>query len=120
MDTFYTVTPTNDDRLQIPGYTLIRSDHPKPGGVCVYYKSSLPLRAIVLDCKLAIYLYLRRPLQIPSQSQDEFETFADNFEMTLQLLAQKNLFLLRAITSFRAFVFSIFSSLIKKTNKSHE
>ena len=100
--------------------TLIRSDHPKRGGVCVYCKSSLPLRVIVLDCKLAIYLYLRRPLQIPSQSQYEFETFADNFEMTLQLLAQKNLLLLRAITSFRAFVFSIFSSLIKKTNKSHE
>ena len=37
----------NDDKLQIPGYTLIRSDHPsntKRGGVCIYYKSSLPLK----------------------------------------------------------------------------
>ena len=42
-------TPTDDDKLQIPGYTLIRSDHPsntERGGVCMYYKSSLPLRVI--------------------------------------------------------------------------
>ena len=42
-------TPKDDDKLQIPGYTLIRSDHPsnaKRGGVCIYYKSSLPLRVI--------------------------------------------------------------------------
>ena len=38
----------------------------------------------------------------PSQSQDDFETFADNFEMTLELLAQKNPFLLTAIGDFNA------------------
>ena len=43
----YSTTPNDDDKLQIPGYTLIRSDHPsntKRGGVCIYYKSSLPLK----------------------------------------------------------------------------
>ena len=37
----------DDDKLQIPGYTSIRSDHPsntQREGVCIYYKSSLPLR----------------------------------------------------------------------------
>ena len=38
----------------------------------------------------------------PSQSQDDFETFADNSEMTLELLAQKNPFLLTAIGDFNA------------------
>ena len=38
----------------------------------------------------------------PSQSQDDCETFADNFAMTLELLAQKNPFLLTAIGDFNA------------------
>ena len=42
-------TPPNDTRLELPGYNLFRSDHPssnKRGGVCVYYKSTLPLRIL--------------------------------------------------------------------------
>ena len=38
----------------------------------------------------------------PSQSQDDFETFADNFEITLEPLAQKNPFLLTPIDDFNA------------------
>ena len=38
----------------------------------------------------------------PSQSQDNFETFADNFEITLELLAQINPFLLTVIGDFNA------------------
>ena len=37
----------DDSNLEIPGYNLVRSDHPsnkKRGGVCIYYKSYLPLR----------------------------------------------------------------------------
>ena len=33
---------SEDDRLKLEGYKLIRSDHPsdsKKGGVCVYYRS---------------------------------------------------------------------------------
>ena len=105
--------PNNDDKLQISGYTLIRSDHPsntKRGGVCIYYKSSLLLRVINIGY---LHEYLSFELQIgdkicefvalyksPSQSQDNFETFADNFEMTLEFLAQKNPFLSTAISDF--------------------
>ena len=37
---------SGDNNLEIPGYDLIRADHPsnsKWGGVCVYYRNSLPL-----------------------------------------------------------------------------
>ena len=39
----------NDENLVIQGYNLVRCDHPtnsKRGGVCVYYKDSLPLKII--------------------------------------------------------------------------
>ena len=42
------------------------------------------------------------PYRSSNQSQDDFENFADNFEMTLELLAQKNPLLLTAIGDFNA------------------
>ena len=36
----------DDDRISIPGYNLLRADHPsntKRGGVCIYYKDHLPI-----------------------------------------------------------------------------
>ena len=42
-------TPPNDTRLELPSYNLFHSDHPsnnKRGGVCVYYKSTIPLRIL--------------------------------------------------------------------------
>ena len=42
-------TPPNDICLELPGYNLFRSGHPsnnKRGGVCVYYKLTLPLRIL--------------------------------------------------------------------------
>ena len=99
----HSTIPNDDDKLQILGYTLICSDHPsntKRGGVCIYYESCLPLRVINIGY---LHEYLSFELQIshkicnfvtlyryPSQSKDGFETFADNFEMTLGLLVQKN------------------------------
>ena len=44
--------PFDDDNLDIPGYIMIRVDHPansKRGGVCMYYKNCLPLK--VLDIR---------------------------------------------------------------------
>ena len=41
--------PSDDKNLEIPGYNLVREDHPsnsKRRGVCVYYKSSLLFRVI--------------------------------------------------------------------------
>ena len=36
----------------------------------------------------------------PNQSLDEFKTFSDNFEITLDILAQKNSFLMTTIGDF--------------------
>ena len=41
-----------DGLLEIDGYNLVRADHPnniKRGGVCIYYKESLPVRVISLS-----------------------------------------------------------------------
>ena len=38
--------PIDDNRLSIPGYSMMRADHPsntKRGGVCLYYKEHLPI-----------------------------------------------------------------------------
>ena len=106
-------TPFDDDNLEISGYTLVRSDHPsntKRGSACLYYKNNLPLRVVNIgylnEClthelkvgdKIYNFVVLYRS---PSQSQDEFETFSDNFEMNLDIMAQKNPFLMTVIRDF--------------------
>ena len=78
----------------------------------IYYKIPLPLRVINIgylhEClsfelqigdEICNFVALCRSL---SQSQDDFETFADNFEMTLELLEQKSPLLLTAIGGFNA------------------
>ena len=45
----YLDSSTPDRLLEIDGYILVRADHPnniKRGGVCIYYKESLPVRVI--------------------------------------------------------------------------
>ena len=107
--------PLDDVSLVISGYNLIRSDYPsntKRGGVCLYYKNYLPLRVLNIiylkEClnyevkindKSCNFISLYRS---PSQSQDDFETFSDNFEMTLETLAQKGSFLTTIIGNFNA------------------
>ena len=47
----YLDSTTPDNLLEIDGYNLVRADHPnniKRGGVCIYYKESLPVRVISL------------------------------------------------------------------------
>ena len=42
----------DDDNLEIPGYNLIHADHPsdnRRGGVCVYYKNTLPLKLVNIN-----------------------------------------------------------------------
>ena len=108
-------TPLDDDNSEISGYTLVSADHPsntKREGVCLYYKNNLPLRVINIgylnECltlelmfgdKICNFAVLYRS---PSQSQDVFENFFDNFEMTLDILAQKNPFLMTTIGNFNA------------------
>ena len=40
---------SDNDNLNIDGYKLVRADHPgnvKRGGVCVYFKESLPVKCL--------------------------------------------------------------------------
>ena len=45
----YLDSSTSTNIIDIEGYQLVRSDHPdniKRGGVCIYYKESIPVRVI--------------------------------------------------------------------------
>ena len=106
---------SDDENLKIKGYNLVRSDHPgsnKRGGIYLYYKTCLPLRVLRIqylnECinfelkigdKLCTFFNLYRS---PSQSQDIFETFIDNFKLNSETLSQKNSFLLVALGDFNA------------------
>ena len=106
---------SDNDNLEIPGYNLVRSDYPsnnKRGGVCIYYKASLPLRVIDIcflqECiifevmigdKQCNFVALYRS---PSQDQDEFDSFSKNLEITLDKLALNNPFMLVVIGDLNA------------------
>ena len=82
-----------DDMIEIEGYNLIRADHPnniKRGGVCIYYKESLPVRIISLPflneaLLLEMSCYNKKIIvsvvyRSPSQNSDEFQLFLTNLE----------------------------------------
>ena len=105
----------DDDNLVISGYNLVRSDNPsntKREGVCLYYKNYLRLRVLNIsylkEClnfelkigdKFCNFIALYRS---PNQSQDDFVTFSDNFEMTFETLVQKGFFQTTIIGDFNA------------------
>ena len=106
-------TSTDDQNLEIPGYCLLRADHPstnKRGGVCIFYRTTLPLRVLntsyLSDCitfeikignQLSCFIYLYRS---PSQTQEEFQTFISNLKLSLDLLLCGNPFLTVMIGDF--------------------
>ena len=108
-------TSTVDENIEIAGYTLIRADHPfniKRGGVCIYCKHPLAFKLLDIcyleECinfeisfggKLCnfISLYLS-----PSQSLDVFEKFADNFELNLDKVTNRNPYLIFILGDFNA------------------
>ena len=106
---------SDNDNLEIPGYNLVRSDHPsnnKRAGVCIYYKASLHLRVIDIcflqECiifevmighKQCNFVALYRS---PSQDQDEFDSLSKNLEITLDKLALNNPFMLVVIVDLNA------------------
>ena len=84
-------------------YKLIRGDHPKnikQGGVCIYYRETLPVKIIQLnylpEClvceinhdneKIFIVTFYRSP----SQSTDEFDDFLRGFEGVIDYINQCN------------------------------
>ena len=89
--------PSDDNRITIDGYNLIRSDHPsdsKKGGVCIYYKEHIPLilrdDINTLDNCLVTEIrsqnekcFLTCIYRSPSQNQDEFKNFCTNFDILL-------------------------------------
>ena len=91
----------------------MRSDHPsnkKCGGVCIYYKSYLPLRIIDINYlnkglrfklmvgdKLCNFIALYRS---PSKSQYQFESFKDNLQLNLESAMQNNPFLVVLLGDF--------------------
>ena len=97
-ETFLDSTIPNDDvNIQINAYSLLRADHPnniKRGGVCIYFKESLPLirrndLTNIKDCivteinvnnEKCFFTCLYRS---PSQSHDELERFCANFDLLL-------------------------------------
>ena len=111
----YLDSSIDDVSLEISGYYLIRSDHPsnkKRGGICIYYKNFLPLKVtgvrlleeciafdLIISNKLCSFVALYRS---PSQSQDDFATFSDNFQVTLDFVSKKNPFLIAVLGDFKA------------------
>ena len=115
-ETYLDSSISNDDEnLEIPGYDLFRADHPsntKRGGVCIYYRNSLPLKILNIqylhECinfeiriggKLCRFVFLYRS---PSQSQDDFESFANNFELNIDTTTAHNTFLTVFLGDFNA------------------
>ena len=100
--------------MDIPDYRLVRSDtsDDKRGGVCVYFKSSLPIPIlsismlhecinleITVDGKLCNLICLYRS---PSQNMEENEAFVKNLELHLEFIFNKNLYLTIVIGDFNA------------------
>ena len=85
---------SEDDRLKIEDYDLVRSDHPngsKKRGVCVYYKEHIALVRKDDLCTLSNCLVteirsenekclLTCLYRSPSQTQHEFENFCPNLD----------------------------------------
>ena len=87
---------TPDNLVNIEGYNFVRADHPdntKRGGVCIYYKESLPVRVINLPYfkeALLLEMSFNKEKAIvsviyrsPSQNSNQFELFLSNLENLL-------------------------------------
>ena len=104
----------DDDNLQIPGFDLIRCDHPsniKTGGVAINYKNFLPLKLIDVYLSESILFQLQigskisdfiSPYRPPSQTADHFDSFLDNLKLNLDAMTDNNPFLVVAIGDFNA------------------
>ena len=88
--------PSDHVSLELEGYNLVLADHPnnvKQGGVCIYYKESLPVRVINLPyLQEALLLELNGQnkkiiisslYRSPSQNSEEYESFLTSFEHLL-------------------------------------
>ena len=86
--------PIDDNRLSIPGYSMMRADHPsntKRGGVCLYYKEHLRIirRNDISNLKECLVTeitaknercFLTYLYRSPSQNREQFQSFCDSLE----------------------------------------
>ena len=109
------IISNDDDNLEIPDYDLFRADYPsntKRGGVCIYYRNSLPLKVLNIQC---LQKYINFKIRIagkscrfvslhrsPSQLQDDFESSANNFELNIDTATGNNTFLIVVLGDFNA------------------
>ena len=95
------------DSLNIDGYNIVRSDHPsgsKRGGVCYYFKESLPIRILKItpmtECLVLEMLYNNKLVIVsvmyhsPSQSSQELALFETLFSQLLSYITSKKPFIL--------------------------
>ena len=86
---------SDDSSLSLDGYNLIRADHPKnikQGGVCIYYRETLPVKTVQINClheclvcEVNLHLY-----RSPSQNDYEFDEFPRSFECVIDHINQSN------------------------------
>ena len=92
---------------------MLRADHPshnKRGGVCIFYRTNLPLRVLNIsylsECltfeisisnKVCHFTHLYRS---SSQTQDKFQTFKSNLKLNLDALFCGNPFLTVMVGDF--------------------
>ena len=88
--------PSDDQRLGLQGYAMIRSDHPsntKRGGVCIYYKEHLPFvrrdditnldECILGEIKVKnSKCFVTCVYRSPNQTTDESNAFLSGLEQT--------------------------------------
>ena len=111
----YLDSSTLGSLLKIDGYILVRADHPnniKRGGVCIYYKESLPIRVINLyylkEALLLEMTYNNKKVIVsviyrsPSQSDSKFDLFLLNFEKLLRDIHERKPFLSVITRDFNA------------------
>ena len=105
----------DDDNLEIPCYNLYRENNPlniKQGGVCIYYKISLPLKIenthdlqecinfeIKIKDKLRAFISLYHS---PNQCQHDFESFFNNVKLNLDSITVDHHFLTVVLGDFNA------------------
>ena len=97
----------DESRLQLDGYSFIKSSHPlniKRGGVALYVKDSIPMKqrydlvtlpeCVVCEIHMKIKEIFFHPVvyRAPSQDQDEFKSFSDNFELLISKMQSENPF----------------------------
>ena len=95
-------TLSDKDNLRIPGYELMKVDHPsnqKRGGICICHKDVLPIKVNNVSClkeclnfNLSVYgkqCNITLIYRSPSQSSEEFGTFLLTFKLSIDYIANR-------------------------------